>query len=101
MTHSIYRYQFSDDVDLADVEAALALATIATESLCGEVAVSNDEVHFLDVTARACVIDATTAVGRRFARLFAGFVRREYGTDAVNLRRFARWRDALETVSTA
>ncbi len=87
MTKELYRYSFSADVPLEDVEASLLLTVLATESLHGETQVRLDAAHYLDTDGRACVIDAGTAVGRDFNRLFVGFLRREFGEDSFRVER--------------
>ena len=87
MHKEIYRYVFTPDVPMEDIESSLLLAILATESLHGESQVRLDASHYLDPAARACVIDAGTAVGRDFSRLFTGFVRREFGEDAFQVER--------------
>jgi hypothetical protein len=73
MTQELYRYIFNATVPLADIEASLLLAILATESLHGEAQVRLDAAHFFEADRRACVIDASTPVGRDLNRLFAGF----------------------------
>lgn len=87
MTKDIYRYSFRRHVPLEDVEATLVLALMGAESLHGEAQVRLDAAHFLDSERGACVIDASTSVGRDFNRLFVGFVRREFGVDAFTVER--------------
>ena len=43
--------------------------------------------HYLDAEARRCVVDAGSEVGLDLNRLFAGFLRREFGPDAFQVRR--------------
>lgn len=87
MTKELYRYAFTPDVPLEDIEASLLLAVLATESLHGESQVCLDVTHFLDTDRRVCVIDAGTAAGRDFNRLFVGFMRREFGEDTFQVER--------------
>jgi hypothetical protein len=87
MPKELYRYAFSGDVPLEEIEASLLLAIWATESLHGESQVRLDVSHFLDTDRRAGVIDAGTAVGRDLNRLFVGFVRREFGEDTFQVER--------------
>lgn len=87
MTKDLYRYVFTADVPIEEVEASLLLAILATESLHGEAQVRLDAAHFLDPAKRACVIDAGTPVGRDINRLFVGFVAREFGEDAFQVER--------------
>ena len=87
MTRDVYRYAFTAEVPVEEVEASLLLAVFATESLHGESQTRLDTAHFFDPTKRACVIDANTAVGRDLNRLFIGFVSREFGPDAFTVER--------------
>ncbi|MGN6547783.1 MAG: hypothetical protein ACTHK7_22225 [Aureliella sp.] len=83
----VYRYRFSSDLPIEEVEASVVLAILATESLHGESQTRLDAGHYFDAEARSCVIDANTAVGRDFNRLFVGFIRREFGEDAFQVER--------------
>ena len=87
MTKELYRYTFTPDVPLEDLEASLLLAVLATESLHGEAQVRLDAAHYLDPAKRACVIDAGGDVGRDLNRLFVGFVSREFGQDSFGVER--------------
>jgi hypothetical protein len=82
MTKELYRYRFTAEVPIEEVEASLLLALLATESLHGEAQTRLDAAHYLDPLKRACVIDAGTPVGRDLNRLFIGFMAREFGPDA-------------------
>ncbi len=64
---------------------SLLLARFAVESLHGEARVLLDASHAFDPDLRACVIDAATQVGRDVNRLFAGFLRREFGPDSFRV----------------
>jgi hypothetical protein len=81
MRPEVYRYTFPTTQPPEDLEITLLLAILATESLHGEVAVRLDAKHFLDAERRVCVIDAGSVVGRDLNRLFAGFLRRDFGDD--------------------
>lgn len=87
MTQELYRYAFDAEVPVEEIEASLLLAVFATESLHGESQVRLDAAHYLDPDGRACVIDAGTAVGRDFNRIFVGFVRREFGEESFQVER--------------
>ncbi len=87
MTKTPYRYSFKHNVSLEEVEASLLLAIMGTESLHGEAQVRLDAAHCFDHDQRACVIDASTPVGRDVNRLFAGFLSREFGADAFEVDR--------------
>lgn len=87
MTSEVYRYNFVPGLPLEDIEASLVLAIMSAESLHGEAQVRLDAAHFFDRDQRACVIDASTPVGRDVNRLFVGFVSREFGEDVFRVER--------------
>ena len=87
MNRVIFRYNFSVDANMDDVESALVLALLATETLHGESRVRLEAAHAMDSDDHTCVIDADTAVGRDLNRLFVGFVRREFGEDTFHVNR--------------
>ena len=86
MSKDLYRYQFPADAPMAEIEESLFLALLGTECLHGEAQVRLDAAHFLDLGKHACVIDASTSVGRDFNRLFAGYVAREFGRNAFQVK---------------
>jgi hypothetical protein len=87
MSKEHYRYVFGATVPPEEVEASLLLALFAVESLHGEDQVRLDAAHYLDPAGRACVIDAGTEVGADLCRVFAGFLRREFGPDSFRVDR--------------
>ena len=89
MNRELYRYNFNATVPLRDVEESLLLAVLATESLHGRALVRLDASFCLDTGKRACVVDAATDVGRAIARIFTGFLTREFGEEAFKVERIA------------
>src|SRR5262245_49167214 len=89
MSRDVYRYVFAEAVSIEEVEETLVLSIIATEALHGESQARLDLAHAFDAGKRSCVIDATTAVGRDLARLFVGFVSREFGPVSFKVERVA------------
>ena len=77
------RYRFQD------VEESLLLAVLATESLHGRALIRLDASFCLDAGKRSCVVDAATEVGRAIARIFTGFLTREFGEEAFKVERIA------------
>lgn len=77
MDHPVYRFTFSSDVSMDEVEATLVLAFFSAEALHGEAQVRLDGRHTLDAASRQCVIEAGTEVGRTVCRLFTSYLRRE------------------------
>jgi hypothetical protein len=82
-----YRYVFDPSVPIEEARATLALSILAAQSLHGEAQTRLDAGHLVDTPARACVIDASTPVGRDLNKLFAGFLAREFGPDAFRVER--------------
>ena len=89
MSAEVYRYEFGPEIPVEDVEASMLLSLLAAESLHGETEVQLAAAHFLDADKRACVVDAGTPVGTDINKLFAGFLRREFGPAAFSVRRLA------------
>jgi hypothetical protein len=89
MTDAFYRYRFEDHIPLNEIEDTLMLALLAVEALHGEAQVRLDAAHHLDREQRACVLDATTPVGRSLNKLFTNFLRREFGEKAFTVERVA------------
>ncbi len=87
MKKDMVRYTFSQPVSMREVEETLLLAVLAVESLFGESTVRLDASFSIDSSRRACVIDASTDVGRAICRVFTGFVSREFGGDAFKIHR--------------
>ena len=87
MARELYRYRFSESVSPRDLEETLLLAVLAAECLHGASRVRLDAAYSLDEDARACVIDASTVVGRDVSHLFTGFAAREFGEDAFSVER--------------
>ena len=89
MNRELYRYNFNAEVPLHDIEDSLLLAVLATESLHGRALVRLDASFCLDGARRSCVVDAATDVGRAIARIFTGFLTREFGEEAFKVERIA------------
>lgn len=80
-------FVFKDSVPMPEVEATLRLAILAVESLHGEDRVRLDAKFNIDRAAHTCVIEAACEVGRALALIFARYVRREFGEEAVRMQR--------------
>ena len=87
MNREIYRYNFNTKVPFRDVEESLLLAVLAAESLHGRALVRLDASFCLDSKKRSCVVDAATDVGRAIARIFTGFLSREFGEESFKVER--------------
>ena len=87
MDASVLKFSFQPSVSMGEVESTLQLAMLAAECLHGEDRVRLEARAKLDTAGRTCVADVTTEVGRTFALVFGGFVRREFGEQAVRVSR--------------
>jgi len=87
MDHGTYRYSIDATVSPQDVEESLLLAVLAAECLHGRARVQLDGAFRLDKTSGICVVDASTEVGRDIARVFTGFLSREFGEHAFKVER--------------
>ena len=90
MPSDVFRYRLADAVPAADAEATLVLAILAVEALHGEAQARLDAGHVFDAKLRTVVIDASTAVGRDFNRLFLGFLSREFGPGSFRVERVSQ-----------
>lgn len=87
MRSAVYRFRFKRRVALAEAEATLHLAIIAAESLFGTARVRMDGAYLMDERLRVCVVDASSEIGQAICRIFTGFVLREFGEAAFEVRR--------------
>jgi hypothetical protein len=78
-------FTFKPDIAMGEVEATLRLAVIATEALHGEARVQAEAQPRVEPRSRTCAIAVVTDVGATLATIFGGYVRREFGEDAVNV----------------
>ena len=87
MNGSAFRYDFGADVPMEEVQASILLAMLGCESLHGETDVHLNTTYTLDAAKRSCVVDVSNDVGRDLNRLFAGFLRREFGRGQFSVKR--------------
>jgi hypothetical protein len=87
MNREIYRFMFEPLARMQDVEESLLLAVLAAECLHGQARVRMDATYCVDTGKSACVIDATSVVGRDICRIFTGFAIREFGETAFKVQR--------------
>jgi hypothetical protein len=87
MERETYRYSFDSGVALQEVEESLLLAVLAAEGLHGRSRIHLEGAFRLDKTARTCVVDATTDLGRDIAQIFTQLLTREFGERAFRVER--------------
>ena len=87
MNHFIYQYRFTNSVSMRDIEDTLMLSVIAAEALHGRSQVNLDATFHLDKKTRVCEVIAGTEVGQDIARIFTGFLAREFGEEAFEVKR--------------
>jgi hypothetical protein len=81
------RFTFDPSIPLEDIAASLLLARWATEALHGEPVVVLEARHTLDAEKHECIVEALSAAGRDLARLFLGFLRREFAPSLFRVER--------------
>ena len=69
------------------VKSSLLLAVMAVEGLKGRARVQLEARFKLNKNKRICVIDADTYIGESIARIFTGFVVKEFGEKAFKVKR--------------
>jgi len=87
LNSQVYRYEFLPDVTLKDVEDSLMLSALAVECMHGRSMIRLDAKFRLDLKKRSCVIDAGTEVGRNIAKIFTGFITRQFGEGSFKVER--------------
>ena len=87
MGAEIYRYTFSEDIPAHEIESTLYLAILAAESLHGRSEVRLQVSYSMDAEEKACVVDGRTDAGNDVARIFTGFIMREFGEEAFRVER--------------
>jgi hypothetical protein len=87
MSDHIYSYEFGPSVSMRDARRSLQQAALTAEILHGIEAVRMDGDRRLSQSLRVCQIDGSTAAGRDIARLFTGFLTRQYGPGAFKVSR--------------
>ncbi len=97
MTGEIYRYSFQDPVPIAEVRYSFDLAVLAAEGVHGRAQVVLDAGFYLDEEARACVVDATTPVGKTVSQILTALLTFEFGEAVFTVERL----DAAEHPSPA
>lgn len=87
MMNGRYEYSFRRHVDIDDVQDALTLAALGAENLHGRARIRLDASFRLDRQRRRCTIDGSTMVGEDIARLFTGYLTRQFGERSFQVRR--------------
>jgi hypothetical protein len=82
-----YRYIFKRHVPIDDIQDTLTLAILGAENLHGRARIRLDGSWLLDRQRRTCTIDASTRVGEDIAKLFTGYLGKEFGETAFTVRR--------------
>ena len=82
MAPAVYRYRIDPVVSLDEIEHTLLICLLAVQALHGEADARLSVGHHLDRRRRVCVVDGRTPEGRDLAKLFTGFLAREFGPTA-------------------
>ena len=89
MSNAIYRYVFGEEIPMDQAGETLLLAALAVECLQGRSGIRLDAVFDLDPKTRQCTINTDTEVGQQIARIFTGFLAREFGEQTFQVARGA------------
>lgn len=87
MTNGIYKFEFTDGVDMEEAERTLHLAILAAEGIFGPAWVRVDAGYQRDLGRRTITVDGRTEVGEVVVRVFTSFVTREFGEMAFRVGR--------------
>lgn len=87
MTPKTVRFTFINRIPIREIKGTLHLARLATESLHGVERVRLDAKYSFESSTRTVVIDTGTEPGRTLVIIFGGYVRREFGDEAVRMER--------------
>lgn len=85
--HRTFHFTFKPSVPADELQDTVTLATIATEALYGAERVALEAQAEVDPKSRTVRVRGETEVGRAMASMFLGFVWREFGQEAVTVRR--------------
>lgn len=100
MTVGVFRFSFSSDVPVDEVEMTLQLASFAVEGMFGMARVRLDFGYFVDAPHRTIFVDGTKEVGATIVQAFLGLLLREFGEDSFRVERIQaqqhRPRDAAD-----
>lgn len=84
-THTTYQYSFKRHVPIDEVQDTLTLSILGAEHLHGRARIRLDGWWRLDRQRRVCVINASTPVGADIAKLFTGYLSKEFGESAFRV----------------
>jgi hypothetical protein len=90
MNREVHRYKFEASVPAEEIENSVLLAILAAEGLHSQSQVRLDARYLCDAEKHACVIDASTDVGRDVSRIFSGFAIREFGEGSFTVDRIEK-----------
>jgi hypothetical protein len=83
-------FKLTRTVPLAEVQGTLDLARLAAGSLHGPERIELEAPSAIDPATHSVTFDTTTDAGRSLAIIFFGYVKREFGADAVRMLRCDR-----------
>jgi len=90
MPGEIYQFMFDKQVPFQEIKESMLLTTIAVESRLGRTQVRLDAVFSMDPENHRCSVDATSEVGRDIARIFTGFITKQFGEEVFKVKRKER-----------
>ena len=85
MNRLVYKFNFSKDIPVDDIEDSLMVAALAAEALHGRAAMKIDLMFQFNKKSRICVVDAETQVGCDIARILTTFITKGYGESSFDV----------------
>lgn len=92
-----YLFTFPATVEPDELESTLVLALMGAESLHSAADLMLDARRYLDRDARTCRIEAGSPAGHTLARLFTGYLIREFGEDGFQVEQRPAQGDSIGT----
>lgn len=86
MKKDVRRFEFTNEISLAEAELTLDLARFSAEGLVGPARVRLDVVHRLDDEGHAIVVEGEGEAFETVVRVFTGLLNREFGESAFRIR---------------
>jgi hypothetical protein len=100
MPRNVYRFEFDPDIDPTDIRSSLLLARWGTEALFGVSVIFLEASAYYSAENRFCVIDISSEPGECLARLFTGYLLREFDEHQFRVTREEIRRPACPTPSS-
>jgi hypothetical protein len=96
MRDTVFRFQFTADVDLAEAEGTLRLSLLAAEGLHGEARVRTEVTFAVDPGRAEIRVAGVGVVTENVVQIYTSLMTHEFGREAFTVRR-----DSPEPIAAA